>query len=253
MTATHSKNNHGDELEEEVSDIVLSHFDRLGIQPIVLKRTKRKPHSSKNDRGVRLVKLNGGEWVSLESLKNSHWFRPLLVEQEPYVHAKNKSTGDFCKHDNHLYLPASLSSPNKAYYYHGLWEVKNQDVGGSNDEKIWDGFGAQIQRGYYWAPTAALLLGGEEFSSMPMGDLRNQIQRYVQDARIANNHPRGENRYVPQSVDVTNSIEEYIESIFEGWENSLTEEDLEMFRSGLKIEHFQIVDSQKKMEQKLNE
>ena len=251
MAATHSKNDHGDELEEEVSDIVLSHFDRLGIRPIVSKRTKRKPYSSKNDRGVRLVKLNSGEWISLESLKDFHWFQPLLVEQEPYVHAKNKSTEDFCKHDNHLYLPVSLSSPNKAYY-HGLWEVKNQDVRGSNDEKIWDGFGAQIQRGYYWAPAAALLLGGEEFSNMPMNDLRNQIQKYVQDARIANDHPRGENRYIPESVDVTNDIEEYIESIFEGWENSLTEEDLNMFRSESKIEHFQTV-SREQLEEKVNE
>jgi len=220
--AIHDKNVNGEKKESEVEALVTSHLERLGVTFIVVDhRTAREASTRSNPLNERAVETYSGELIPFEDLKARRWGCPIYIKEEPFVHAKNEITESYCRHDAHLYLPGTHGEP----FYNGLWEIKNQNGGGSCKEKIWDAFGGQLMKGYYWTSDAALLMGGDEFEDMSNGllsKLRDNVEDYVSmgdEARPGN---------VPSRIDVTNNIEGFLDDLFSEWEES---ENLEKWRN----------------------
>lgn len=220
--ASHCKNENGERKESEVGDFVTQHLRRLGVTSIVIDhRSAKRATTKSNPLGERAVETYSGELIPFEDLKTREWGCPVYVKEEPFVHAKNEITESYCRHDAHLYLPGTREGP----FYNGLWEIKNQNGGGSCKEKIWDTFGGQLVKGYYWTDAAALLLGGDEFEGMST-DLMDKLEENVQDYVDVGYEARPSN--VPSKIDVTNDIENFLDRLFSEWEES---ENLEKWRN----------------------
>jgi len=218
----HCKNENGEKKEQEVGDLVTHHLRRLGVSFIKIDhRTAKEAPTKSNPLNERAIETYGGELIPFEDLKTRKWGCPVYVEQEPFVHAKNEITDSYCRHDGHLYLPGSQGEP----FYNGLWEIKNQDGGGSCKEKIWDTFGGQLVKGYYWTSDAALLLGGSEFEGMST-DLMDRLQENISDYVDVGSSARPGN--VPSRIDITNDIDTFLEDLFSEWEDS---EDIDKWRN----------------------
>lgn len=219
--ALHCKNENGEKKESEVGDLVAQHLRDLGVTFIMIDhRSAKRASTNTNHLNERAVETYSGQLIPFEDLKTRQWGCPVYVKEEPFVHAKNEITESYCRHDAHLYLPGAQGEP----FYNGLWEIKNQNGGGSCKEKIWDTFGGQLVKGYYWTDDAALLLGGDEFEGMST-DLMQKLRENIEDYADVGVSARPEN--MPSRIDVTNNIENFLDGLFSDWAES---EDLSKWK-----------------------
>lgn len=101
-------------------------------------------------------KSKEGDPISFEELKSRRFENPTLVKQEAYhtYRSRNYSRSMAKRADLRLAFPDG---------YDIMIECKHQDVGGSVDEKIWEGIPNRLSDGAFWTDHFALFLRGDHF------------------------------------------------------------------------------------------
>lgn len=115
-------------------------------------------------------KSKEGNLISFEELKSRQFETPTLVQQEVYhtYRTRNYSRARAKRSDLRLVFPDG---------YDIMIECKHQDVGGSVDEKIWEGIPNRLAEGAFWTDQFALFLRGDHFEREAIDLLQNLYEK----------------------------------------------------------------------------
>lgn len=171
MSAIHQKNKNGKKAEDKAVNTLKDKLDDADLPYLNFQRTKEQKGTDSKVPGRRAVEsLSGNEdFVLFDKIVDRCYSIPVIFEEEPYYTVKNKGKGTFSAHDLRLFLP--FDSNGTSSYWNCHYEVKNQDVDGSVDEKLYQGFPNKIINNTYfyndvkpvnfWAKEVVLIMEGE--------------------------------------------------------------------------------------------